>query len=67
MAGDPVLNTALKNLMDSDAQMDEAKKLMKVLQDAGEDVSSQRASLQQMETKRNKLKLSLQSNGAVAE
>ena len=67
MANDPILNAALKTVIDSNAQIDEAHKILKVLQDAGVDVSSERASLESAVSQRNKIELSLRSNGATVD
>lgn len=67
MANDPILNAALKTVVDSNAQIDEAQKILKVLQDAGVDVSTERATLETTISQRNKIELSLRSNGATVE
>ena len=64
MTSNPVLDQAYQALHDTQPHIDQAKLLVKVLSEAGADVSSQRAEIQQLELTRQKYMSVLKANGA---
>jgi len=64
MTSNPVLDQAYQALHDTQSHIDQAKLLVKVLSEAGADVSSQRAEIQQLELTRQKYMSVLKANGA---
>lgn len=62
---DPILDNALKDLGTLTFKIDNAELMIKVLSEAGEDVSMQRSALATLKARREKLMTSLRNNGAI--
>lgn len=61
---DPIINGALRDLVSTDSHIIEAERMIKILSEAGEDVTQQRSQLAQMKARRDKLVVALRNNGA---
>jgi len=61
---DQVLNTALLQLHNSESAVSDARRIIKVMSEAGHDVTKQRAELAQLEMQRDKTMTALKNNGA---
>jgi len=61
---DPILDAALHNLVGTTDDIKAADRLLKVLAEAGEDVTQEKASISQFKARRDKMRLSLRNNGA---
>lgn len=66
-SNDPIINGALRDLVRTDENIMSAERMIKILSEAGEDVTEQRTRLAQMKNRRNKLVTALQQNGAKME
>ncbi len=61
---DPILNMALQELHNVGPNLERAKKYVKILAEAGHDVTDQRAQIAELEVKRQKNMDVLKANGA---
>lgn len=64
MENDVILQAAYKELNDKDKEISQAETLIKVLREAGEDATKEATELAKLKTRRNKLMLALEQNGA---
>jgi hypothetical protein len=61
---DPIIDGAFRDLGATDVQIDQAERMIKILAEAGEDVTVLRSSLSSLKARREKLLTSLKNNGA---
>ena len=61
---DPIVNGALKDLANTAINIDQAERMIRILSEAGEDTTKQRAALQALKGRRLKLITALKNNGA---
>ena len=64
---DPIVNAAYRDLMEQDEQIEEAQKLLRIMREAGEDVTKETAHINTLMARRNKLMTALKQNGATTE
>ena len=64
---DPIVNAAYRDLMEQDEQIEEAQKLLRIMREAGEDVTQETARINTLMARRNKLMSALKQNGAQTE
>lgn len=64
---DPIVNAAYRDLEDQNERIDEAQKLLRIMREAGEDVSQDTARINTLMARRDKLMTALRQNGATRE